>query len=118
MAAKSANSRTRRETRFSADELGLPQVPGDAVGRPGDGAWLDPFQRMKASLRNGQSALKDAALRVHDGLDMARTIAMSIYGPRWEPHVIEVFDRLQLLMHEEQDRNTHTGTDEPLDGAH
>lgn len=93
---------------FSEDELEAPQRHGKAGGGAGESGRHDPFERMlKGLLRDGTGRVKDAAIRVHDGLNVARAIAVSIYGRKWETHVVEVFDRLQLLMHEEDDRDLH-----------
>lgn len=122
MAAKSTNIKAhKKESRFSENELGLLQPFGEAVGGIAGNASNGRFEPIpNASHRSRRNVLKDAALRVHDGLNLARAIAVSIYGHKWEPHVIEVFDRLQLLSDEEQDRHrhTHTQTDDRTDGPH
>jgi hypothetical protein len=112
------SSKTNKtEPTFSEDELGVPEFHGKTVGDKWEADHHDPFERMvKGLLREAPKRVKDAAIRVHDGLNFARAIAVSIYGRKWEAHVIEVFDRLQLLMHEDDDRNVHPEDPEPDDG--
>lgn len=110
------------ETAIPEDELGIPQFDDGAAAAPMARGYHDPFERMmKATPRDGPSAVRDAAIRVHGDLDVARSIAVSIYGRKWEAHVIEVFDRLQLIMNEEQDRAIRPedpGPDEDQNDAH
>lgn len=52
--------------------------------------------------------VRDAAILVHGSLEVARSIAVSLFGPEWRDFVMDVYDRLQSTLEDEID-------DEPAD---
>jgi hypothetical protein len=54
----------------------------------------DAKECFERSLRLARGDDAEALACVHDFLGVAREIAESVYGTRWEAHVTEVYDRI------------------------
>lgn len=96
MASKKTTARLRKT--WTEDEFGvvswLPRGSSDVL----DHGANDPFARKLEILNNSRDvpeAVKEAAVQVHDGLEVARAIAVSLFGKRWREHVFDVYDRMQ-----------------------
>ncbi len=80
------------------DEFGVVHWQGYASGETWRPGGHDPFAKM-LDLLNKSPAVpmtsKDAAIHVHDELEVARAIAVSLFGKHWREHVMDVFDRMQ-----------------------
>ncbi len=89
------------EKKWSEDEFGVVKWGGYAQGETWHVEGHDPYNKMLDMLNKSPLVphrVKDAAVHVHDGLDVARSIAVSLFGKHWREHVMDVYDRMQAKM--------------------
>ena len=83
------------EKTWTEDDMGVPLFKGKAIGDAWHAGYHDPFTRMLELIRHVESPILEAAIHIHDDLDICRSIAVSIYGRSWPSHVMEVYDRFR-----------------------
>lgn len=90
--------KARIETKqFVIDELGAIHFLGEKDGESYRMGFHDPFeQRHSRLLADGCRDEAYQGVVANDTLHTARAIALSVFGPSWEAHVIEIYDRLLL----------------------
>lgn len=68
----------------------------EKVGVP---AWApNPFGELLKVLPESEQR---SAIRVHDDLEVARAIALSIYGESWKEYVLPVYERFRVQYKED-----------------
>jgi len=86
------------ETIWREDEFGVLTWAGYMLDDRYVPSGHEPFARLldgadaSSSLPDG---VRDAAVHVHDQLQIARSIAVSMFGKQWREHVMAVYDRMQ-----------------------
>lgn len=91
-------SDSKEEERWSEDEFGVICWRSRIVGERHVAKGHDPFEQMVESLSrtpNVPDGVVTSAVAVHDDLEVARSIAVSIFGRHWRDHVMDVFDRMR-----------------------
>jgi hypothetical protein len=86
------------EKKWNEDEFGVVTWGGYSQGDTWHAGGHEPFAKMLDILNKSPAvpqSFKDAAIHVHDDLDVARSIAVSLFGKHWREHVVDVYDRLQ-----------------------
>jgi hypothetical protein len=97
MATTKKKAATETE-RWSEDEFGVVSWHGYKQGDAWHAGGHEPFARMLDVLNKSPAVprrFKDAAIHVHDDLEVARSIAVSLFGKHWREHVMDVYDRMQ-----------------------
>jgi hypothetical protein len=57
--------------------------------------------------------MRDAAIVVHAGMEVARSIAVSLFGTEWRDFVMDVYDRLQTTLDAELEDDPNVTPKEP-----
>ena len=107
MAAKK-KSDPRRTTMFDEDELGIPHF------REFDD---DPYESMLQHkvIEHLPDYVKDAAIHLHDDLEICRRIAVSIYGRAWTMHAMAIFDRFRVDLEKRREQASFGAPSMPFD---
>jgi hypothetical protein len=82
-------------------------VDGFGVITWGDGK--DPFKKSIEVIdsvppnpaKSEFDEVRDAAILVHANLEIARSIAVSLFGTEWRDFVMDIYDRLQSTLEDE-----------------
>jgi hypothetical protein len=88
------------EKKWNEDEFGVVTCGSYASGGTYHAGGHEPFTKMLDILNKSPAvpqSLKDAAIHVHDDLEVARSIAVSL-GKHWRDHVMDVYDRMQAKL--------------------
>ena len=79
--------------RCDEDDFGVPRWHDQRRGDTYHHNYHDPFERMLARL--GANEVTDRAVALHGDLEVARSIALSIFGRAWRDHVWAVYERIR-----------------------
>lgn len=94
------------EVRCHEDEFGVVHWHSFSVGGTYHSRGHEPFTQMLKVLNDSPAVpqrVKDAAIHVHDDLEIAQSIAVSMFGKHWREHVMQVYDRMQARSVVEKD---------------
>ena len=94
--------------------LGNPKFSVDGFGVITWTEGQDPFGFAMSALQTAQAPedLKEAATQVHADMTTARAIAVSLFGTEWRDFVMDVYDRLQTAM-DDDDEDDEEPEDKP-----
>lgn len=95
-----------KEQKWDEDEFGVVTWRGYGQGDTWHTNGHEPFTKTLNILNSARirdqagtvAAVADAAIHVHDDLEVARSIAVSLFGKFWREHIMDVYDRMQAEM--------------------
>lgn len=107
MAAKK-KSDPQRTKMFHEDEFGIPHFHQFDD---------DPYESMLKNkvIDHLPDYVTDAAIHVHDHLEICRRIAVSIYGRAWTTHLMPIFDRFRVDLEKRREQASFGAPDIPFD---
>lgn len=86
----------KEEKTWTEDEFGVIRWEGYSQGSTWVVEGHNPFSELlRVPLASAPHGWKESAIDVHDTLEIARTIAVSIFGKHWRELALDVLKRVQ-----------------------